>query len=457
MASIGKCRLLTACYAGDVEAAAEACEVVRSAVPKVCDPQARDRRSGPNGAGTLLPRGPSAPMMFPPPFSQGRNSGLVARLPYPDVMAGGLPGGPSPFQAQAPPPRNRRAPPGDSCVEPGDDDEGVPGGHGAGGCSVRSTTTTTPDTEDLFDPLQTAPSTPSASSSRSWRQSCEERRGRASVERALVQQVVDWGPQVGHVVDLRTGEHRTVTFWLREDVRALCVFDRTRDMQVRLFLSSHMDKVVETEQATEVFARQFFLNLDQDGLRRGLLITMSKSHAVQVVHQGHIGAIRAQLLLLCKDRQHRKAMVGALRALMSELMVHELPPESARNFVPLSERSRLPSSDSFSDLVFGGFAAPPRTAPAFAVVSPRKGNQAGGEGRGTGGGGDGGGATEGECSAEGAVSAATLPPGESALEGAISATAVPPGIGAGAGAARAEGEAVGEVAGDGNAVFETSL
>lgn len=182
------------------------------------------------------------------------------------------------------------------------------------------------------------------SSDRSWRRSCEKQRAKLSAEKALVRRVAEWGPEVGHLVDLHTGKHKMVTYWLRADARALCLFD-LGDTQVRMFSCAQMERCESLNDAPEVTARRFFLGFDAEGLRRGVLITMERStHSVQVSSQGHIGIVRAQLLLLCKDEAMQQALLGALRALMAELLVHDAKPQSADAFNQLSEHGSGPGS-----------------------------------------------------------------------------------------------------------------
>lgn len=317
----GRCRLLTACYAGDAEvclpqhATEEMCDTLQSAIPQACGGKARGAGGGAAAAGAVAAsrawRGPAPPLMFPPPYTRGRSGKASSSLPH--ALAGGIPGerlrpvgGPSlGFGMPA------------AVSEASEADAAAAGG----GC------------EDL----PALPSPRSESKPVSWRHDCRLQRARAEAERALVRRVADWGPQVGHLVDLRTGDHRPVTFWVRDDVRALCIFDR-QDTQVRVYLCNHMASCQEAASSPEVSARQFFLGFKHEDLSRGLLVTMEKSHAVQVVHQGHIGTLRAQLLLICRDRAHCEALLGALRALTAELLLHEPNFDSGRSFRPVSER-----------------------------------------------------------------------------------------------------------------------
>mmetsp|Transcript_24559 Transcript_24559/g.54695 ORF Transcript_24559/g.54695 Transcript_24559/m.54695 type:complete len:392 (-) Transcript_24559:148-1323(-) len=160
-------------------------------------------------------------------------------------------------------------------------------------------------------------------SPRSWHAAIRRQRARASHDRALVQAVSEWGPLVGRLVDLRTGQHRPVTYWLRMDARSLCIFD-THDTQVRVYPAARMENAMALEASQEVAARRFFLGLDLDAMRRGLLITMEHaSHDPKVIQQGHFGTIKARLVLLVSSRQSRKDMLGALRALISCLPLRE--------------------------------------------------------------------------------------------------------------------------------------
>merc|ERR1712232_47913 len=111
--------------------------------------------------------------------------------------------------------------------------------------------------------------------------------GKVSSQKALVKHVAEWGPQVGHIVDLHTGAHQTVTYWLRDDVRALCIFNRD-DTQVRSYSCAQMERCEDLEKASDVTVRRFFLGLSVEDLRRGVLVTMERvTHSIQIVHQGH--------------------------------------------------------------------------------------------------------------------------------------------------------------------------
>jgi len=187
-----------------------------------------------------------------------------------------------------------------------------------------------------------------ALSHRSWRKECKQLRTKLHEGRQVVQDVAEWGPQVGHRVDLHTGKHLPVTFWLREDIRALCLFDR-EDTHVRMYLCGQMESCDEVERCPEVRARQFFLNLADEGLSQCLLVTMEQAaHGVRVMHQGHVGTLRTQVLLRCKDHAQRKELLRALRVLNAELLVHEQSDKVHTPFLQLSESERflLPSAGS---------------------------------------------------------------------------------------------------------------
>lgn len=158
----------------------------------------------------------------------------------------------------------------------------------------------------------------------SWEQSCEDHRAKVSQVKDLVRSVVGWGPQVGHLVDLRTGTRTAVTYWLRDDVRALCIFDHN-DTQVRVYSCGQMERCEKLSVAPEVAARQFFLDLDDEAFSCGLMIVMERSaHSTAVIHQGHLGIFRAQLVLLCASRRQQKALLGAIQALTAELVLREI-------------------------------------------------------------------------------------------------------------------------------------
>lgn len=136
--------------------------------------------------------------------------------------------------------------------------------------------------------------------------------------------MVAWGPQVGHLVDLRTGSRSAVTYWLREDVRALCIFDH-EDTQVRVYSCGQMERCERLSAAPEACARQFFLDLGDDALGRGLMIVMERSaHSTAVMHQGHLGIFRAQLVLLCASRRQQQALLAAIQSLTAELVLREI-------------------------------------------------------------------------------------------------------------------------------------
>ena len=172
----------------------------------------------------------------------------------------------------------------------------------------------------------------------SWRTACSEHRMRALEDRALTKHVAEWGPQGAHVVDLHTGKHMQVTFWLRDDVKALCVFD-CQDGCVGVYVCSQMEDCEEVENA-EATSRRFFLGLSNADLRRGILITMDMQvHSIQILHQGQLRVRRAQILLLLKDRDTRKALLGAMNAMRHELLLQERTPDSVHSaFQQISSR-----------------------------------------------------------------------------------------------------------------------
>lgn len=193
------------------------------------------------------------------------------------------------------------------------------------------------------------------SSNRSWRHCCEKQRAKLSDNKALVRRVAAWGPEVGHLVDLRTGRHRVATYWLRDDARSLCIFN-LEDTQVRVYACAQMERCESVNDAPEVTARQFFLGLDAESLTRAIFITMERTtHSMQVASQGHVGIVRAQLLLLCKDCETQRDLLGALRALMAEMLVHNGSAPSADAFNQLSEHASTYSKHSpVADLLDDG-------------------------------------------------------------------------------------------------------
>lgn len=167
-------------------------------------------------------------------------------------------------------------------------------------------------------------SLPSNENELSWRKSLEIQKIRAMANKTIVQRVADWGPTAGCLVGLHTGAHRQVTYWLRQDVRALCIFGE-KNSKVSVYLAAQMESIEELESSTEVLVRQFFLGLCSADMKRGLLITMQiQAHSVPVVHQGHLGRQQARLLILCKDQAYKKDLLAALRALSDEITLHEL-------------------------------------------------------------------------------------------------------------------------------------
>lgn len=164
-----------------------------------------------------------------------------------------------------------------------------------------------------------------------WRRACSRQRLKANATRTLVRTVASWGPQPARLVDLRTGGQLVVTYWLRDDVKALCIFNR-EDTQVRVCACSHMERCEEAAAAPEVAARRFFLGLRSEELRRAVLVTMERSaQGAQVFQREFASNLRPQLLLLCADSRKQRDLLGALHALMSELMLHDLPATSARS------------------------------------------------------------------------------------------------------------------------------
>eukprot|EP00747_Dinoflagellata_sp_TGD_P182207 gnl/TRDRNA2_/TRDRNA2_36341_c1_seq1.p1 gnl/TRDRNA2_/TRDRNA2_36341_c1~~gnl/TRDRNA2_/TRDRNA2_36341_c1_seq1.p1 ORF type:complete len:166 (-),score=20.23 gnl/TRDRNA2_/TRDRNA2_36341_c1_seq1:32-499(-) len=91
-----------------------------------------------------------------------------------------------------------------------------------------------------------------------------------------------------------------------------------------------MDRVDRLEGCAEVSSRLFFLGLREDDLRRGLLITMDRSaHGITVMEQGHLGFMRAQILLLCRTHQGAQLLLYTLRVMMTELLLHQYGTHSA--------------------------------------------------------------------------------------------------------------------------------
>lgn len=317
MASLGNCRLLTTCYNSrgvcpSREAIDDVCEVVRAQHPK-----GFARAKAWDAAAPRWP--PTQPIMIPAPTG--------ASMP-----AAGLKGG------------------------------------GPDGCMTPSTSSVASlmDKESFRVFEEDELGSPEVSV-RAWRQTCDDQRARSTAERALIQQVVDWGPEAGRLVDLRNGKHASVTYWLRDDLRALCLFDM-EEMQVRVYQCAQMERCEAADNAPEVSSREFFLGLGADAARRGIFVTMERfAHSVEVLQQGHVGQLRTQLLLLCRSRSCQKALLAAIRALMAELLVHDHRPGSTDAFHQLSDEREAsasplsrdvcwPSSDSSAN--FGATARP---------------------------------------------------------------------------------------------------
>lgn len=309
--SIGRCRLLTACYASDVEmcipqeVAEDTCNVVRQAVPNACSAARGSAATAAAAAAQSdwLPQ----PLMFPPPC-RSRSQAAFATKPS---------GGPG-FGIS---------------TDPGSSSEGVARRQEAPLGAERAAA----EAWELESTARSWASSHFSPGSRSWRLACDRQRGKVTTEKLLVKNVAEWGPQIGHLVDLRSGEHRPVTFWVRDDVRAFCMYDRVVE-QVRVFLCANMEKCQDADSAVEVVARRFFLGISTEDVKRGLLITMEKGvHSIQVVHQGHLANLCTQLLLLCRDSSQKMSLLRAMRSLMAEMLVHERSPADSPDFIPLSE------------------------------------------------------------------------------------------------------------------------
>jgi len=171
-----------------------------------------------------------------------------------------------------------------------------------------------------------------------WRQACKRQRTQVCSDRQLVRFVASWGPQIGRLVDIRSATQLSVTYWLREDVRALCVFHR-EDNQVRIFACSQMERCEAASTVGEVAARQFFLDLGAEDLRCGVFVAMELfTVGSQAMQLGRLGLLRPQLLLLCRSPGRQRALLGALRTLMDELMLHETSSTTRSAFHQMSDR-----------------------------------------------------------------------------------------------------------------------
>jgi len=329
---LGNCRLLTSCYVHNhclTEAADEVCEVVR-AVQKTT---AWQRTGSDVKQGKKMP---STPMMWPPPSKmRARPVDICTTLNVHAVDGSVATGDDTAWQ-----PSSSSRSTGDKAAA--DLDRGV---H---------------EQAHLADAVSRGGVSYMANPG-PWRRACEQQRAQAIAGKALVRQVADWGPEAGTLVDIHTGVHRPVTYWLRDDVRAFCVFDRD-DTQVRVYSCSQMERVDGLEKATEVVARQFFLGLREEDMRKGILITMERSaHGRHVVQQGHVGMLRAQLMLLSKSSMHQQDLLGAIRAINAEFLVHDRPPHSGDAFCQLSDDRDF--EKSISGVFAGGEDWPPAACP----------------------------------------------------------------------------------------------
>lgn len=318
MSSRGRCRLLAACCAAD-EDPPTACLTEHAAVVSgdVCKTlhasQSRASWAVRPRTGAVPTWLPAQPLMFPPPANGGKPSGAPA-----GTSSSSRGGG--------------------SCCSSSRDGDGAPGEDSAA---------------DDDWPLQLlvpddgagvglgASGAEGASQGDGWRRACGQHRAKACLDRALVRSVAGWGPQVGRLVDLHTGRQSLVTYWLRDDVKALCVFGR-EDTQVHIFPCSQVERCEAASVADEVVARQFFLGLQSRDLRRGVFVTMERfAQGLQVMQQGQMAPLRKQLLLLCSSSERRRELLGALRTLVDELLVHEHHSGSTcRTFCPVSDSDR---------------------------------------------------------------------------------------------------------------------
>lgn len=300
---VGGCQLLTACYSPErvcvpKEVVSDACDAVRGGRPR-----GWANRSA--GAAAPSPWFADRPLMFPARPSKASRSDAPVRSSDAPVRS-------STAAASGTPSRTEKS-----------DATTRTGGSSGIGSDHRSDSQS-----DGFGDLRTMPSSADSSASLSndscgvprwwkpqprsevgpklveatglaanrsdvltWEQSCEDHRAKVSRVKELVRSVVGWGPQVGHLVDLRTGARNAVTYWLRDDVRALCVFDH-EDTQVRVYSCGQMERCEKLSASPEVGARQFFLDLDDEALSCGLMVVMERSaHSTAVIHQGHLGTL----------------------------------------------------------------------------------------------------------------------------------------------------------------------
>eukprot|EP00927_Polykrikos_kofoidii_P063185 TRINITY_DN58005_c0_g1_i1.p1 TRINITY_DN58005_c0_g1~~TRINITY_DN58005_c0_g1_i1.p1 ORF type:complete len:401 (+),score=56.66 TRINITY_DN58005_c0_g1_i1:274-1476(+) len=171
----------------------------------------------------------------------------------------------------------------------------------------------------------------------SWRRECDRQRARVAADKALVNQVSGWGPEAGTIVDIHTGRHRPVTYWLRSDVRALCIFDR-EGAKVQVYPCNKVERCEDVAQSEEITARTFFLGLDKSAMRRGMIVTMDRQvYGRQVMSQGRVGTLNAKVFLLCKERKAQKLLRAAINVLAAELMVRDKSPTTCDAFRQLPD------------------------------------------------------------------------------------------------------------------------
>lgn len=153
-----------------------------------------------------------------------------------------------------------------------------------------------------------------------WRRSSKQQRVRAAAVRESIKRLAEDGTQKGIVVDLRTGMREEAFYWIEKDDRVLCVLKNSCS-KLEVLPCGSMDIISRADLSKDVAARQFFLGLSEDELRRAVLIVMLASHG-QVVPAPLVQPTRVRCLLICADRNRRRLLLEGLTTFQAELLVH---------------------------------------------------------------------------------------------------------------------------------------